>query len=143
MRPLITAAVAITLLLHALAGCCWHHQHVAAAESTPSDEAQILPVVCGGHFHSHAHRQQAQDDEPGAPADHRHSDDEGCGEPACQFVRVDSSTVPSLLDGPTVAIVAAIQPTVHDGWRHRSRDHRGGHILEGVPLHLRHQVLLI
>src|SRR5690606_31955642 len=98
MRPLITAVAAATLLMHALVGCGWHHRHVAA--TTPNGEAQILPVVCGGHFHSHARHQHRHAHEPAAPADHRHSEDDGCGEQTCQFVRVDSSTPPSLLDGP-------------------------------------------
>ena len=46
MRRLIANFAAVTLLLHAFVGCCWHHQHVETA--TCSDETQLLPVICGG-----------------------------------------------------------------------------------------------
>jgi hypothetical protein len=137
MRRFLTAVAAATLLMHALVGCCWHHQHVETAAW--SDETQQWPVACGGHFHSHVDH----DHEPGAPADHRHSGDDGCGEESCQFVKVDSTIAPSLLDGPVVAIVDAVQLATNDGWRLRAHDHRDRHMLEGVPLHLRHQVLVI
>jgi hypothetical protein len=139
MRYLIATFAALSLLMHALVGCCWHHQHVELAAG--SDETQLLPVVCGGHIHSHGDHDHDRGSE--SPADHRHSDDDGCGEEPCQFVKVDASSGPSLLDGPIVAIVDAAPPAAHDGWRLRAHDHRGRHILEGVPLHLRHQVLVI
>lgn len=139
MRQLIATFAAATLLLHALVGCCWHHQHVEAVAC--SDETQILPVFCGGHFHSHDDHDH--DHEPAAPADHRHSGDDGCGEESCQFVKVDSTIALSFPDGPAVAIVDAVQLVSNDGWRLRAHDHRDRHILEGVPLHLRHQVLVI
>jgi hypothetical protein len=141
MRRLIATFAAATLLMHAFVGCCWHHQHLEAAAC--SDETQLLPVVCGGHFHSHADHDHDHGDEPASPADHRHSNDDGCGETTCQFVKVDSTITPSLLDGPAVAIVDASQPVALNGRRLRAHDHRDRHILEGVPLHLRHQVLVI
>lgn len=141
MRRLIATFAAATLLMHAFVGCCWHHRHVETAAC--SDETQLLPVVCGGHFHSHADHAQDHDETPASPADHRHSNDDGCGEVNCRFVKVDSTTAPPILDGPTVAIADAVQSAAHDGWRLRAHDHRGHHILEGVPLHLRHQVLVM
>lgn len=141
MRPLIVTVAALTLLMHALVGCCWHHQHVEVAAS--SNETQLLPVVSGGHFHSHGDHDHDHAHEPAAPADHRHSGDDGCGEEACQFVKVNSTTALSLLDGPVAEIAVAVQLVSDDGWRLRAHDHRDRHILEGVPLHLRHQVLVI
>jgi hypothetical protein len=41
------------------------------------------------------------------------------------------------------AMTPAIEASVPNVGRYADRDRRSGHILEGVPLHLRHQVLVI
>ncbi|WP_428306305.1 hypothetical protein [Lacipirellula sp.] len=139
MNRIFATFAACMLLLHAAIGCCWHHQHVAA--QVEASESQLLPVVCGGHAHSHDGHRHDHDSAPAEP-EHRHSDD-GCGEEACQFVKSDAGYSLSLLDGAMLATAPAIDTTIVNEGRFARRDRRTGHILEGVPLHLRHQVLVI
>ncbi len=141
MRYLIATVAALSLLMHALVGCCWHHQHVELAASC--DETQLLPVICGGHVHSHGDDGHDHDHDAESPADHRHSGDDGCGEETCQFVKVDASSSPSPLDGPVMAVVETLAPLSLGESRCDAGDSSARRHFAGVPLHLGHQVLVI
>lgn len=138
MRRFPAIVAAATLLLHAVVGCCWHHQHVEVVAG--SEEVQFLPVACGGHVHAdHDHE---HGDAPAGPGDHRHLPDE-CGEGSCRFVRGEAPAYPSPFDGLTATIADSPQLFVIGYWQQRSHDRGSRHILAGIPLHLRHQVLVI
>jgi hypothetical protein len=50
---------------------------------------------------------------------------------------------PSPLDGLTATIAESPQLFAIGSWQLRTHDRGTRHILEGIPLHLRHQVLVI
>ncbi|BBO35312.1 hypothetical protein [Lacipirellula parvula] len=141
MNRILASFAACMLLLHAAIGCCWHHQHVAVPAE--ANKSQFLPVVCGGHAHSHdGHRHDHDHDSAPTESEHRHSDD-GCGEGACQFVKAEATASLSLLNGAMLATAPAIDASLATEGRFANRDRRSSHILEGVPLYLCHQVLVI
>lgn len=70
MKPLAAAALAASVLAHALLGCCWHHAHSATS--------QAVAAACDHHICVD------QDADHGTPAVPGHPD---CEEDACVFVQ--------------------------------------------------------
>lgn len=145
MSRLLAGAVAATLLMHAVVGCCWHHEHV---ELPRHDEPSIFkPVVCGGHSHSHSrshsHSHHDADEAPATPDNHHHDGDSGCGSQDCQFVKAEVQQGHSPLDGPVVATLAASLQLQAGGLRYARRDEIASLRPPSVALHLLHQVLVV
>ena len=84
---LISALTAVHLLVHAVAGCCWHHHapSVAQAEKSVAERGG-----CTHAHHGHSPSRSKQD-RNGCPCDERPGE---CKHGACAFARGD--------DGPQV-----------------------------------------
>ena len=148
MNRLLASLVAATLLMHAVVGCCWHHEHVAQAGH---EEPAAIKPVRGSHCHSHAHlhghshshSHDIADITPATPDNHHHDGDSGCGSQDCQFVKAEVQPGHSPLDGPVVALIA--DPLQLNG--NGLRGTRGAEIASlrppSVALHLLHQVLIV
>lgn len=136
VRQLTTAI----FFIHALIGCCWHHEHVclAATDASAGQEA----TVCE---HSHGHSCHGGHDDVGGErsdedSDHQHA----CQGDRCFFVRVEAA------QPPVLALASAVIPEVVSpfeqpqaagaDWDFLSY---GGTLEAPLRLHLLHQVLLI
>ena len=140
MSKLLSNLTAAALLVHALAGCCWHHGHdcrlaLAATERDGLAAACHYDDACGGHSH---------DQEP-VGEEQRHGDDR-CQTAPCAFVATQSGpTVPaSLVQQRDVAAVAPATiagcPEVYGG---RGMPSLAAADCLPLRLHLLNRVLLI
>ena len=98
----LTALTGLTLLLHAVFGCCWHHAHLAGVEE--------IRWEGGWHDHHAAGIGQAAEDACHEPHDHpadapphRHGP---CDEDACVYLTAASAPVPVLDLSGWAAVVA-------------------------------------
>lgn len=143
MSRLFAGAVAATLLMHAIAGCCWHHEHVDQASH--NDQASIKPVVCSSHSHSwtHSHSHHGADEAPATPDNHHHDGDSGCGSQDCQFVKAEVQQGHSPLDGPASTILGDATALQSSGLRISRGEQIESRRPPSVALHLLHQVLVV
>lgn len=143
MSRLLAGTVAATLLMHAIAGCCWHHEHVEQASH--GDQASIKPVVCGNHSHSrtHSHLQHGADEAPATPVDHHHDGDSSCDSQDCQFVKAEVQQEHSPLDGPVMATVTESLQLNGSDLRYARRDQAASLRPPSIAIHLLHQVLVV
>lgn len=142
MSRLLAGAVATTLLMHAIAGCCWHHQHADVPRH--EEPSTFKPVVCGSHSHSHSLSHHDADEAPATPDNHHHDGDSGCGSQDCQFVKAEVQHANSPLDAPVMATVAdSLHPLHARGLRYARRDQAASLHPPSVALHLLHQVLVV
>ena len=109
MQFIIHNLMGVSLLLHALLGCCWHHENCdhCAVISTHATTAHITESCC----HHHQHSQDQDSDEGIFSTDPRDScpcqDDSSCPHNptknhcpgVCQYLRTPKATVES----PTLA----------------------------------------
>lgn len=79
MHTLLALATTCAVTLHALLGCCMHHEH-AAGQDVVSSSQPVEVARCGHH---HAHDEAENSDEPQG---HEHPADDPCEESDCQFV---------------------------------------------------------
>ncbi|MGM0489944.1 MAG: hypothetical protein ACQESR_24705, partial [Planctomycetota bacterium] len=128
----IMAAIAV----HMVCGCCWHHAHASHA---PLDSARAVEPTCPCDGYGHQHE--------GRPSDPAGSDsgshEQGCDEGPCTFIRQGSSDSSDVLvDVYCIPLNARFTSlSAFSGMDTRNLDF--GCFDEPVPLHLRHQVLLI
>lgn len=97
----LTCLTAVTLLLHSLLGCCWHHGH---------DSSAAHEGVCLDHEHASDHDE---------PADEREHSSEGhCQAARCVFIAPPGSDLAAFaVDSVPVALaiiagVPSAQPAV-------------------------------
>ena len=92
LNRLTHALMIVTMVLHGILGCCWHHGHAAACASearrVASPQAVPAETACC-HHHGHDHSlspdspgSSGPDQQPGDPVDHEHE----CSDGACVYV---------------------------------------------------------
>jgi hypothetical protein len=127
-RPL-TLLLAIVVLAHALAGCCWHHAHAADGGA---------PVACSDHAHCHEHGGAEEGDNGDGPA-------KPCDEGNCVFVRGQGS--PSIDFSLALAlegcVASAGELSLDDFLVTRAAYPDTQDLAPHTRLHLLHQILLI
>jgi len=85
MHRFVSGLIASLLMLHVIAGCCWHHAHDDASHhglSVASDHSAEPNSHCSHAEHSHSTT-------PGTPAEGDHHE-HPCDEPECVFNGVPS-----------------------------------------------------
>ena len=75
---LIVSVTLLSMLVHSILGCCWHHAHsefrLGCAHSTSESYR--------GHHHQHDHRSEHKDPVVPAPLEH----DQSCDDAPCVYV---------------------------------------------------------
>ena len=98
VRQLTTAI----FFIHALIGCCWHHEHVClAATDTSVEEDATFCEHSHGHG-CHGEHEDAAGESSDQDPDHQHA----CQGDRCFFVRVEAAQPPAL------ALASAVVPEV-------------------------------
>jgi hypothetical protein len=95
MHRTVSSIVAMSLALHMLLGCCWHHAHAEAVEC-----AEV------GHDHAHGESLPGDHDEP-LPSDH--DDAEPCEGEGCVFVKCEQTLTQMVV--PPVSMAAIFSDT--------------------------------
>jgi hypothetical protein len=138
MRRFVCTLTAVTLLVHALVGCCRHHDHRGVSCET----VECCDSVVAGCCHEEHAAESHHDHQPLAPCDCKLQ---------CKTFCISLPPEKTLLDAghstpgvDTVAVesnATASCPTLVAGWRDGLRAFR----LSKPPLrlHLLHQVILI
>jgi hypothetical protein len=103
-QTLVTLATVIATAAHALAGCCWHHEHAHHHVSCQSAHKAAVQSECTCQHH--------KAEEPGdtnevamaepAPCEHPFGDDTGECEGRCQFLTNAKVELPTL-DRPNLS----------------------------------------
>jgi hypothetical protein len=94
MRALVSHLMTVVLLIHAVVGCCWHHQHRCGTNCRSEVTAAQGTCPCEEHQHETtlAHIQPGDVDRAGCD-ESRH--EHGCDGDRCSFVRSERSPVQS------------------------------------------------
>ena len=91
MNRLTHALMVVTMVLHGILGCCWHHGHAAAcaSEARRVVSPQVAPVHTGCCHHDHCRPQSpdspgsgTSDEQNDVPAHHEHE----CSSAECVYV---------------------------------------------------------
>jgi len=76
MHRLVSGLIAALLMLHVVAGCCWHHAHGGDTHQTWLSGTSSQAATCCSHAgHSHTPGTPDKGDRPNSP----------CDEPDCAF----------------------------------------------------------
>lgn len=88
----------LTMLLHSVYGCGWHHIHGCMSHCSENSEAAHVNHFGHTHAHGHSHHESSDSE---SPASHdQHSSE--CDHTECRFV--------------TTNAVALVAPPEHDFW---------------------------
>ena len=104
MHRTVSSIVAMSLALHMLLGCCWHHAHAEAVEC-----AEV------GHDHGHDHNESlpGDHDEP-LPSDH--DDAAPCEGEGCVFVKCEQTLSQTVASPVSMAVIFSdTRPTLSLG----------------------------
>lgn len=66
MQTVLSSLLAVTLGIHAMLGCCWHHAHDCTNCRTGRDQV-AKASCCHGACHAHRHADEIPDDRDAAP----------------------------------------------------------------------------
>lgn len=138
MRIVFSSIVAVSLLIHAAFGCCWHHVHDAAKGAVCCDSIacgcarEHAPQVGAGRSHT--------SELPHAPSNERPRCQGTCQYLPGQKTQLDTLSQLSLLD---LAIVASATNDVAFAAVTHSELSLDGPAQPPLRLHLFHQILLI
>lgn len=144
MRSVVSYLVVVTLALHALLGCCWHHAHEPDARLSQV-EVQSTRAVESCDCHRHGARELAENDQkppvPSTPVDHS---SDSCGN-KCQYVAVSRVQVDHSLDFSVLDFLPAESSVASSSEITAVRYGSDGAPIGPPPLrlHLLHQLLLI
>jgi hypothetical protein len=88
IQQVLAVTTAITMMVHAIFGCCAHHEHSHAVELGVQQhvvtECEIHPVVhVGSHNHAEHHASIESSEEPESQGEHSHR---VCGGVVCKYL---------------------------------------------------------
>jgi hypothetical protein len=134
MNALFSIVTIVSVLIHGLLGCCWHHDHAVVR-----NPAGAKSHSCCKHHHHHAAPHQEQKSQHGKVPHHK------CEGETCVFARTEAGHSTDVLITPAVDSLSLVAsaPTA------LAMDSRGAELFSPpllrppVRSHLLHQVLLI
>jgi len=139
VSSLFSSLTAVSVLAHALLGCCWHHAHACEDAVSHGEAADLL----GGHCHAPAVSASC-----GCGHHSCQGDSEGpdpCHGGRCTFLRSERARAPAEapMPCPFPGTCAMIDATASS--RLAGGEHKPSCSADGLPLrlHLFYQILLI
>lgn len=90
LHSIITILTTTAVALHALLGCCAHHDHSCASTALVAEPVAVVESESGCSCHHHHGDDSTTADESSDKHDghQHHGSDDDCDEPSCSFVSV-------------------------------------------------------
>jgi len=126
---------AVSLLMHMLLGCCWHHEHVSVER--PAETAAVATFEGHATFHEEAEPECCE-----ASGEHSHPGD-SCQGPQCLTVLRDSVRVPCPDQVVAPAFVPEVAPQLDAAIQLAVEVSADSRIALPLRPHLLYQLLLI
>jgi hypothetical protein len=136
MHRLTHILACVTVVLHVMGGCCWHHAHAACPGDCRESPQAVACRSCDDHGHGDHHA---------CTGEHRHEHDHGCDAAPCVFVVPETGGPLQIAPvQPLAALPAVVHvtcPPTHVAAHPVNSPHF--HLSAGLRLHLVNQVLLL
>lgn len=144
VRTVISILVAVSVALHSVLGCCWHHAHEteSATVEVARKPAETVRRCCCHRHHSEAETTAAETESQEHNSGER--DSAPCGE-KCQYVAAARVQLDDLNSNWLIAWLPLIDGPIVEPVHNPSRVHIDTTAADPPPvrLHLLHQLLLI
>jgi hypothetical protein len=136
MHRLTHILACVTVVLHIMGGCCWHHAHAACPGDCCESPQAVACRSCDDQGHGDHHA---------CPGEHPGKDDHGCDTAPCVFVVPETESPVKIAPAQPLGVLPpdvdtarpAIHVAAHPAQAPQSR------LGAGLRLHLVNQVLLL
>ena len=132
MNRALHIAIVLTVAVHMVLGCCWHHAHASGFGDAPPMSFESAGRACEHHGHEHRRETCNHDGE-----------EHGCSEESCIFSRSNSPEGRDLFARlQDSALISCLPAILEASWNIKG-DYVPSRITAATRLHLLNQVLLI